>query len=229
MVRTNVITEAFAEGLLNATGHVLLSLFIFIVFIFVFYYIGKAISKVLPKFLSQDVNSGIDSIISRAIEILNSIPRLLLIISVAALTKEKSLGLIMVILGLTSWTGIARFTRAEFLRTKNLEFIQASKALGYSELRTIFIHALPNSFAPVFIDIAFSIAAAILAESGLSFLGIGVPDDLVTWGSLLTAARSQIEAWWLIIFPGMAIFITVTIFNLMGEGLRDALDPKLKQ
>ena len=134
----------------------------------------------------------------------------------------------MVIIGLTSWTGIARFTRAELLRIRNLEYISASNALGFSSIRTIFKHALPNALAPVFVSIAFGIASAILVEASLSFLGIGVPDDIVTWGALLNLGRQNLEAWWLIIYPGIAIFVTITIYNMIAESLRDALDPRLK-
>jgi peptide/nickel transport system permease protein len=101
--------------------------------------------------------------------------------------------------------------------------------LGFNEIRIIFRHALPNGIAPALVAIAFGIASAILVESGLSFLGIGVPPDVVTWGSLVNAGRENFQAWWLVIYPGLAIFITVTIYNLLGEGLRDALDPRLKK
>jgi peptide/nickel transport system permease protein len=134
----------------------------------------------------------------------------------------------MLILGLTRWTGIARFIRAEFLKVRNLEYIQAAQSLGFSEKRIIFKHALPNGVAAALVPIAFGVAAAILIESGLSFLGVGVPPDVVTWGSLLSSGRENFQAWWLVIFPGFAIFITVTVYNLLGEGLRDAFDPRLK-
>ena len=141
---------------------------------------------------------------------------------------ERSLVIIMVIIGVTGWTRIARFTRSEMLRIRSLEYVQASKSLGFSSLRTIFKHALPNALAPVFVSIAFGIASAILIESGLSFLGIGVPDDVVTWGSLLSAGIQDSSSWLLIIIPGIAIFITITIYNMIAEASRDALDPKLK-
>jgi len=179
-------------------------------------------------FFNQEINIPVDTFVSRGIELLNSIPKLLLIITVAAVSKEPSLVRIMIIIGLTSWTGIARFTRAELLRIRNLEYIDAANALGFSSIRTIFKHALPNALAPVFVSIAFGIASAILIESSLSFLGIGVPVDIVTWGSLLNAGREYSEAWWLIIYPGIAIFITITIYNMIAEASRDALDPRLK-
>jgi peptide/nickel transport system permease protein len=115
------------------------------------------------------------------------------------------------------------------LKVRNLEYIQAAQAQGLSEWRIILRHALPNSLAPVFVAVAFGVASAILIESSLSFLNVGVPVDTITWGKLLTVARTNIGLWWMAIFPGLAIFLTVTCFNLMGEGLRDALDPKLRK
>jgi peptide/nickel transport system permease protein len=202
------------------------SISVLIVFIsaFVFRLFSRIISN---KWLNIEITVPIDSFISRGIEILNSIPRLILIITVTAVV-DRSLAVIMIIIGITGWTGIARFTRAEFLRIRSLDYVQASKSLGFSSLRTIFKHALPNALAPVFVSIAFGIASAILIESGLSFLGIGVPDDVVTWGSILADGRQDTSAWWLIIYPGMAIFITITIYNMIAEASRDALDPKLK-
>lgn len=170
----------------------------------------------------------IDLLIMRFLEVFNSIPRLLLILTIVAVTKQ-SIMLLMVIIGLTSWTGIARFTRAELLRVRNLEYMEAAQSLGFGEIRKIFRHALPNALAPVMISVAFGVATAILIEASLSFIGLGAEAGVATWGKILTMARSQPSAWWLAIFPGFAIFITVTIYNLIGEGLIDALDPKLKQ
>jgi len=188
----------------------------------------RMISKAIQfEWLNKEVSVPMDTFVSRGIELLNSIPRLLLIITITAVV-ERSIWIVMIIIGITGWTGIARFTRAEFLRIRSLEFVQAAESLGYSSIRTIFKHALPNALAPVFVSIAFGIASAILIESGLSFLGIGVPDDIVTWGSLLNLGRQNLEAWWLIIYPGMAIFITITIYNMIAEASRDALDPRLK-
>ncbi|MBT5858640.1 MAG: ABC transporter permease, partial [Flavobacteriales bacterium] len=222
--RKYAISDGFSQS--NSDGVIQLSVSILIIFAST--YLFRLASRIVTnKWLSTEVSVPIDSIISRGIEILNSIPRLILIITVTAI-MDRSLTIIMVIIGVTGWTGIARFTRAEFLRIKSLEFVQASKSLGFSSVSTIFKHALPNALAPVFVSIAFGIASAILIESGLSFLGIGVPDDVVTWGSLLNLGRGNIEAWWLIIFPGIAIFITITIYNMIAEASRDALDPRLK-
>jgi peptide/nickel transport system permease protein len=168
----------------------------------------------------------VDLLISRFIEMMLGIPTFFLLITVAAVFPP-SIYIVMVILGLTGWTGIARYARSEFLRCRSQEFVEAARSLGASDLRVMVRHILPNALAPVLIAMSFGVASAILAESGLSFLGIGVPADLVTWGSILAEARSNTFAWWLAVFPGAAIFVTVTAYNLVGDGLRDALDPRM--
>jgi len=201
-----------------------------IIVFFVIMIIPNLISNPLEKlkYFSKKGNFPLDLLLMRFIEIFNSIPRLLLILSIVAVTKQ-SIMLLMVIMGFTGWTGIARFTRAELLRVRNLEYMEAAKSLGFSEFRSIFRHALPNSLAPVLVSVAFGVASAILMEAGLSFIGLGAEPGVATWGKLLTMARGYPPAWWLAIFPGFAIFVTVTIYNLIGEGLTDALDPKMKQ
>ena len=218
------LADAFGQSVTSGLTQILISFGIIISVIFLFRVISKFL---LFGVLKKEVNVPIDSFVSRGIELLNSIPRLLLIITISSIVT-RSIWIVMVIIGLTSWTGIARFTRAEFLRIRSLEFVQAAQSLGFSSVRTIFKHALPNALAPVFVSVAFGIASAILIESGLSFLGIGVPADMVTWGSQLNQGRSNLEAWWVIVFPGIAIFITITIYNTIAEAMRDALDPKLK-
>jgi len=178
-------------------------------------------------FFAKRVNIPMDILVMRFIEILRSVPTLLLILAIIAVFKA-SIVLVMVIIGLTSWTGIARFIRGEMLKVRSLGYIEASEAMGFSRARIILKHAIPNSLTPVLIAIAFGVAGAILTESSLSFLGIGVPPETITWGKLLAKSRAAPEAWWLAIFPGLAIFLTVTIFNLLGDGLTEALDPKLK-
>ena len=167
----------------------------------------------------------IDIAISRLIEIMLGIPTFFLLITVAAIFPP-SIYLIMTILGLTGWMGIARFVRSEFLRLRAQDFVESARSLGSSDARIMSRHILPNALAPVLVSMSFGVASAILAESGLSFLGIGVPAHLVTWGSILSEARTNTFAWWLAVFPGLAIFATVTAYNLLGDGLRDALDPK---
>ena len=216
--------DAFGESFSSGMWQMLISILV-IIFTTVLFRLFSRLFTI--KLLNEQVSVPIDTFVSRGIELLNSIPRLLLIITITAVV-ERSIWIVMMIIGITGWTRIARFTRAEFLRIRSLEFVQAAESLGFSSIRTIFKHALPNSLAPVFVSIAFGIASAILIESGLSFLGIGVPDDIVTWGSLLNLGRQNLEAWWLIIYPGMAIFFTITIYNMIAEASRDALDPRLK-
>lgn len=167
----------------------------------------------------------VDIALSRFFELWAAIPSFFLIITAAAFFPP-SLFFIMIIIGFTSWVGIARLTRAQFLQVRSYDYVAAAKALGCSSFRIMALHILPNAIAPVLIPAAFGVAGAILAESGLSFLGIGVPAEAITWGSLLAGARSNISAWWLVIVPGFAIFVTVTMYNLLGDGLRDALDPR---
>lgn len=222
--RKYAISDGFSEGVVSGMVELLISTGIIILSVTIFRLISRLIK--INK-LQEETYVPIDTFVSRGIELLNSIPRLLLIITITAVV-ERSIWIVMIIIGITGWTGIARFTRAELLRIRSLEFVQAAQSLGFSSARTIFKHALPNALAPVFVSIAFGIASAILIESGLSFLGIGVPDDIVTWGSLLNLGRQNLEAWWLIIYPGMAIFLTITIYNMIAEASRDALDPRLK-
>ena len=169
----------------------------------------------------------IDHLISRLIEVFLTIPTFFLIITIVAFLPP-SIYNIMVVIGLTGWTGPARFVRAEFLKLKELDFILASRALGASHGRIILLQMLPNAMAPVLVSAVFGIAGAILTESSLSFLGFGVPPPTPSWGDILSQSRDYIEfAWWLTTFPGLAIFLSITSYNLVGEGLRDAMDPKL--
>lgn len=168
-----------------------------------------------------------DILLSRLFELWSSIPTLILILTVAAVVPP-SIFWIMVIIGFTGWVGIARLARSQFLQVRSFDYVAAANSLGYSTARIMFVHILPNAVAPILIPVAFGVAGAILIESGLSFLGIGIPAEAITWGSILAGARSNAAAWWLVVVPGLAIFITVTMYNLLGDGLRDALDPKMK-
>ncbi len=203
------------------------SIFFFSLILFGINLIARLVERF--SFFKKRVSIPLDLGIMRFIEMLNSIPGLLILIVVLAILEQTSLVYLMVIIGFISWTGIARFIRAELLRIRSLEYVEAAQALGYPRLRIIFKHAIPNALPPVLITIAFGIAAAILAEATLSFLGIGIPLEKVTWGSLLTEARKNASAWWLALFPGIAIFVTVTVFNLIGDGLTEALDPKMRE
>ena len=167
----------------------------------------------------------VDLCISRLIEVMICFPSFFLILTIAALIEERSIFHVMLIIGLTSWTGVARLIRAEFLKHRNLEYTQAAVALGLGSPRIIFRHILPNAIAPVLVTATFGIATAILVESSLAFLGVG---DLTvaSWGDTLNSGRVEGKLW-LVLAPGCAIFFVVSIFNLVGESLRDALDPKL--
>lgn len=169
----------------------------------------------------------VDHLISRIIEIFLTIPTFFLILAVIAFLPQSRYN-IMVVIGLTGWTGVARFVRAEILKLKQLDFVTASRALGGSHTHIIVRHLLPNAMAPVLVSAVFGIAGAILIESSLSFLGFGVPPPTPSWGDILSQSRDYIEfAWWLTVFPGLAIFLSITAYNVVGEGLRDAMDPKL--
>lgn len=225
-VRSYVLSDAIGVSVVAFLGQLLISLGIFAAALLCAYLLGFVL-KIIPVF-RQKVAIPVDIIVQRLIEILVSIPRLFLIIAVIAISKPGIM-LVMVIIGLTSWTDIARFIRAELLRVRSLEYIEASEALGYPRWRILLRHAIPNAISPVLITVAFGIAAAILIESSLSFLGLGVPPEIVTWGKLLSLARGSQSQLWVAIFPGFAIFLTVTLFNLIGEGLTDALDPRQKK
>jgi peptide/nickel transport system permease protein len=171
---------------------------------------------------------GVDMIVSRIIEIVICFPSFFLILAIVAFLGPSIFN-IMLVIGLTSWTGIARLVRGEFLRLSNQEFVLAGRALGYSPWRIIFKHILPNAMAPVLVSATFGVAGAILTESALSFLGLGISVPTPSWGGILATGRQSIHfAQWIIFYPGMAIFITITSYNLVGEALRDAADPRLR-
>lgn len=167
-----------------------------------------------------------DWIVSRLIEVVLCFPFLFLVLGIVALFKP-SLYTIMIALGLTSWTTEARFIRGEFLRIRDLDFAHAARAIGARDARIIFRHLLPNALAPVLVSASFGVASAILIESALSFLGFGVPVPTASWGGILSIAEEHIHyAWWLTLFPGVAIFLTVASFNIVGDRFRDAIDPR---
>jgi peptide/nickel transport system permease protein len=178
--------------------------------------------------LSGYYGGWLDTIIMRFVDIMLSIPTFFLILAVIAML-EPSIWNIMIVIGITSWMGVARFVRAEFLSLKEREFVLSARALGASDFRIIFRHILPNAMSPVLVSAVLGIAGAVLVESALSFLGIGVQPPTASWGNILTIGKDNIEiAWWISVFPGLAIFITVLAYNLLGEGIRDSIDPRLK-
>ncbi len=169
----------------------------------------------------------VDVLVSRLIEVVMCFPFFFLILAVIAFLPPNIFN-IMVVIGITRWTAIARYARGEFLKIKQQDYTQAARALGASDRKIIFRHILPNSITPVLVTATFGIANAILIEAALSFLGLGIQPPFASWGGILSTAREFIgTAWWLATFPGLAIFVTVTAYNLAGEGLRDATDPRL--
>jgi peptide/nickel transport system permease protein len=180
--------------------------------------------------LAGYLGGWIDIVISRLIEVVMCIPTLVLILALVAMLDHVSNYHLMAIVGVTGWTSIARLARAEFLKLKEQEFVSAARAMGAGRLRIMFKHLLRNALAPVLVPITFGIANAILIESGLSYLGFGASPPNPSWGTLLHSGRLAIQQmWWLILFPGLAIFITVLAYNLIGEGLQEATDPRLRQ
>lgn len=171
----------------------------------------------------------IDEIIMRLVDIMLCFPSFFLILAVIAFL-EPSVTNIMVVIGLTSWTGLTRLVRAETLSLRERDFVLAAKLSGASKFRILFVHILPNTLAPVFVSATLGIAGAILVESSLSFLGLGVQPPYPSWGNMLLDGKDVLSnAPWLSLFSGLAIFITVLGYNLLGESLRDMLDPRLKQ
>jgi peptide/nickel transport system permease protein len=195
-------------------------------------FISQGIAVVLGIFVGGIMGyfaGWIDLLGMRLIEIFEAVPRLMLLLAVASLLGPD-LYKLMIVIGLTGWTGDARFMRAEFLRLRNQDFVQAGTALGLPRWSLLFRHMLPNGLTPILISSSFGVAGAILLESVLSYLGLG-DAERASWGQLLDQARGAGGTfyWWIAVFPGAAIFMTVFAYNLIGEALRDALDPKLKK
>ena len=171
----------------------------------------------------------VDTLIMRFVDIMLCFPSFFLILTVVALLPA-SIYTIMIVIGLTSWEGTTRFVRAEFLSLRELDFVAAARALGLSDLRIIFRHITPNAIAPVLVSATIGIASAVMTEAGLSFLGFGVPPPHATWGNILSDGKRFIfDAPWLTFIPGVAILLVVLAFNLFGEGLRDILNPRLRE
>jgi len=169
----------------------------------------------------------IDAILMRFVDIMLCFPTFFLILAMIALL-EPSIWIIMLVIGVTSWMGVARLVRAEVLSIKERDYIMAARSIGASDMRIIFRHILPNAAAPMLVAATLGVGGAILTESALSFLGIGVQPPIPSWGNILTSGKDYLEfAWWLSLFPGLAILVTVLAYNLLGEGIRDALDPRL--
>jgi peptide/nickel transport system permease protein len=195
-------------------------------------FIAVGIGVVIGTFLGALAGyfgKAVDTVIMRFTDMMLSIPRLVLLIVVIALFDRPDIWMVVIILGLTGWMSVARIVRGEILSLREREFVQAAKALGMSHTRIITRHILPNTLAPIIVFATLGIGNTILIEAGLSFLGLGVQPPTPSWGNMITDGRDAlITAWWIATFPGLAIVFTVTAFNLLGDGLRDALDPRLR-
>lgn len=171
----------------------------------------------------------IDLILMRLVDIMLCFPTFFLILMVIAFL-EPNIYNVMIVIGLTSWPGLARLVRGECLSIREREFISAARLLGLSTIRILFVHILPNVFAPILVSATLGVGSAILVESALSFLGLGVQPPTPSWGNILTIGKDYIYlAWWLSLFPGLAILFTVLAYNLLGEGLRDVFDPRMSE
>ncbi len=170
----------------------------------------------------------VDTVLMRTVDIMLCFPAFFLILAIITFL-EPSIWYIMAVIGLTGWMGVARLVRAEVLSIREMDYILAARCIGCSDLRIIVYHILPNALSPVLVAATLGVAGAILTESALSFLGIGVQPPTPSWGNILTSGKDYIEfAWWLSLYPGLAILVTVLAYNLLGEGIRDALDPRSK-
>ncbi len=191
--------------------------------------VGIAVSVGLCVGLLAGFFGGwVDGVLMRFVDVMLCFPTFFLILAVIAFL-QPSIYNIMAVIGLTGWMGVARLVRAEALSLRERDFVAAARAQGAGNARIIVRHVMPNAVAPVLVAATLGVAGAILTESALSFLGIGVQPPTPSWGNILTAGKNNIEfAWWLSVYPGMAIFLTVLGYNLLGEGIRDAADPRLK-
>jgi peptide/nickel transport system permease protein len=190
--------------------------------------IGVGLGTMLGA-LAGYFGKAVDTVIMRFTDMMLSIPRLVLLIVVIALFDRPDIWMVVIVLGLTGWMSVARIVRGEILSLREREFVHAAKALGMGHTRIIMRHILPNTLAPVIVFATLGIGNTILIEAGLSFLGLGVQPPTPSWGNMIADGRdSLITAWWIATFPGLAIVFTVTAFNLLGDGLRDALDPRLR-
>jgi peptide/nickel transport system permease protein len=177
--------------------------------------------------LAGYVGGRFDMLVSRLIEVVLLFPAFFLILTLVALLGP-SIYIIMFVIGVTGWPTIARLIRAEVLKQRSLDYVTAARACGASHSRIIFRHLLPNSVGPALVAAPFGVAGAIMTEAGLSLLGFGVRPPTPSWGTLLRLGSANYNYWWLIVVPSVAIFVIVTLFNLVGSGLRDAMDPKLR-
>lgn len=212
--------KSFAESLNEGGISFMFTLMISVLSMIIIYVIFSFIANKIPVFKwGKKIKVPVDFILSRFIEFMVVIPKIILILSIAAIAKPSIL-LPALVIGFTAWPSISRFTRSEMLHVRNMDYIRSAETFGLSSFRIFFRHALPNSLSPIPSLVAFGIAGAVLAESTLSFLGIGIPPEVFTWGKLLSQGRTNPSAWWVTLLPGFMIFLTVTCFHKLGEELQ---------
>jgi len=216
-VRGEILIQALQNSIFLFLFQALVSCLLFFMILLLFYGLGRALSKI--RLFSRYIHVPLDLLLSRITEVFAALPRLVLIITLSALARPSLINLVL-IFGLTGWTDIARIVRAEMLKIRKSDYLQVAIGQGLPPRRIIFVHALPNIIQPVLVSILFGVSGVILAESALSFLGIGVPFDTVTWGSLIAAGRENFHAWWLVVFPGLAIFFTIWSLHVLADELR---------
>ncbi len=196
---------------------------VFIILFRLFWRLGRYMDNKLTQIRFR---IPIDLILMRIIEAVQAMPGMLLLLALIPLFLYPAISNVVLIVGLVRWPTVARFVRGELLKIRVMPYIESAELAGIPQERILWRHALPNALQPLLILAAFSISSGVLLEAFLSFLGLGVPADQVTWGSLLNLARKQFDAWWLAIFPGIAILLTVAAFNLAGDGLQEWMDGK---
>ena len=201
-------------------------LFYYINLTFIVTILQLALYKFIPGSTKPSISLPIDLITTKIIEVLNSIPTLFIILAFLAIFTKPSIWNVIIIISIIGWPKFARLVRAEILQIKNLEYIESAKSIGLSDFQIIFKHALPNAITSVISITAFAISGAILLESTLSFLGLGIPLDQVSWGSMLADARVNFSSWWLALFPGLAIFFVLVSFYIIGNQLNEKMNAR---
>ena len=191
----------------------------FILILLFSFMLSSRMNRIMSRRGYKQISFPADFFVSRLIEVWKAVPALFILLAALSLAKKPSLIFVAVLIGVLSWTRIARLLRAEIIKIRNLEYIQAAKGLAYSNVRIIWNHVLPNSIRPLVILFAFGFAGAVILEASISFLGIGNNPDIMTWGSMLSAARQNYRAWWLAVFPGICISFLVLSLNLIADSL----------
>lgn len=213
-IRSYAIIDGFQSSPITGSIQVLLSLVLFLAIVILFGWVGK---KIDTKFKINNINFPVDNFITGITEIFSSVPRIIIIVTIAAISGGKSTLILVLILGLSSWPAFARITRAEVLRLKGKPYVESAEALGIKKSKIISKHILRNALPTLTVAVAFGFGSILLVESALSFLNIGVPDNTITLGALLRSGREHIQAWWLIVFPGITIFLLIYLFNRIGD------------